>query len=185
MTDPTLQMYLPAFMLVATWLIVFWKQFRKVTRITETSTDTEKILEYNRLKRVSLFFWVIFSVFGVMTVIYSLAPEFYYVFLPLDKFHHPLINVMGLLIMKIAIVWIVIAQIHIDKELYKYSRNIESLSVMELVRYSERMLLTGMLVLFIGFFTTITNIIGLVLVALGVAIYLKMFFTNPPHQFEN
>jgi len=50
MTDPTLQMYLPAFMLVATWLIVFWKQFRKVTRITETSTDTEKILEYNRLK---------------------------------------------------------------------------------------------------------------------------------------
>src|SRR5690606_3560492 len=125
MTDPTLQMYLPAFMLVATWLIVFWKQFRKVTRITETSTDTEKILEYNRLKRVSLFFWVIFSVFGVMTVIYSLAPEFYYVFLPLDKFHHPLINVMGLLIMKIAIVWIVIAQIHIDKELYKYSRNIE------------------------------------------------------------
>ncbi len=176
MTDPTLQMYLPAFMLVATWLIVFWKQFRKVTRITETSTDTEKILEYNRLKRVSLFFWVIFSVFGVMTVIYSLAPEFYYVFLPLDKFHHPLINVMGLLIMKIAIVWIVIAQVHIDKELFKYSRNIESLSAMELVRYSERMLLTGMLVLFIGFFTTITNIIGLVLVAFGVAIYLKMFF---------
>jgi len=56
---------------------------------------------------------------------------------------------------------------------------------MELVRYSERMLLTGMLVLFIGFFTTITNIIGLILVALGVAIYLKKFFTNPPHQFEN
>jgi len=64
------------------------------------------------------------------------------VFLPLDKFHHPLINVMGLLIMKIAIVWFVIAQIHIDKELYKYSRNIESLSDMELVRYSERMLRT-------------------------------------------
>jgi len=185
MTDPTLQMYLPAFMLVATWLIIFWKQFRKVTRITEPNATNKKIIEYNRLKRVSGFFWIIFSVFGIMTIIYSVVPEFYYVFIPLDKFHHPLINVMGLLIMKIAIVWIVIAQVHIDKELYKYSRNIESLSAMELVRYSERMLLTGMLVLFIGFFTTITNIIGLVLVALGVAIYLKMFFTNPPHQFEN
>lgn len=179
MTDPTLQMYLPAFMLVATWLIVFWKQFRKFTRITETSADTEKILEYNRLKRVSLFFWIIFSVFGIMTIIYSVVPEFYYVFIPLDTFHHPLINVMGLLIMKIVIVWIMIAQVHIDKELYKYSRNIESLSAMELVRYSERMMFTGMLVLFIGFFTTITNIIGLILVAFGVAIYLKMFFTNP------
>lgn len=185
MTDPTLQMYLPAFMLVATWLIVFWKQFRKVTRITETSSDTKKIKEYNRLKRVSFLFWLIFSAFSVMTVIYSLTPEFYYVFLPLDKFHHPLINVLGLLIMKIAIVWIVIAQIHIDKELYKYSRNIESLSAMELLRYSERMLLTGMLVLFIGFFTTITNVIGLVLVVLGVVVYLKMFFTNSSHQFQN
>lgn len=185
MTDPILQMYLPAFMLVATWLIIFWKQFRKVTRISDPTANNEKILEYNRLKRVSLFFWIIFSVFGIMTIIYSVVPEFYYVFIPLDTFHHPLINVMGLLIMKIAIVWIVIAQVHIDKELFKYSRNIESLSAMELVRYSERMLLTGMLVLFIGFFTTITNIIGLILVALGVAIYLKMFFTNSPHQFEN
>jgi hypothetical protein len=122
--------------------MVFWKQFRKVSRITESTTYTEKILEYNRLKRMSLLFWLIFSAFGIMTVVYSLTPEFYYVFLPLDKFHHPLINVMGLLIMKIAIVWFVIAQIHIDKELYKYSRNIESLSDMELVRYSERMLLT-------------------------------------------
>jgi len=185
MTDPTLQMYLPAFMLVATWLIIFWKQFRKVTRITDPIPTNEKIIEYNRLKRVSGYFWIIFSIFCIMTVIYSVLPELYYLFLPLDTFHHPLINVIGLLIMKIAIVWIVIAQVHIDKELYKYSRNIESLSAMELVRYSERMLLTGMLVLFIGFFTTITNIIGLVLVAFGVAIYLKMFFSNPPHQFEN
>lgn len=179
MTDPTLQMYLPAFMLVATWLIIFWKQFRKVTLISDLTATNEKILEYNRLKRVSGYFWIIFSVFGIMTIIYSVLPELYYLFLPLDTFHHPLINVMGLLIMKIAIVWILIAQVHIDKELYKYSRNIESLSAMELVHYSERMLLTGMLVLFIGFFTTITNIIGLVLVSLGVTIYLKMFFYKP------
>jgi vacuolar-type H+-ATPase subunit I/STV1 len=185
MTDPTLQMYLPAFMVIATWLIVFWKQFRKISRIPEPEPTTQKIIEYNRLKRISLIFWIIFSLFGVMTIIYSLVPEFYYVFLPLDIFHHPLINVIGLLIMKIAIVLIVVAQVHIDKEIYKYSRNIESLSAMELVRYSEKMLLTGMLVLFIGFFTTITNIIGLLLVVTGVIIYLKLFFFNPPHQLQN
>lgn len=185
MTDPTLQMYLPAFMVIATWLIVFWKQFRKISRIPEPEPTNEKIVEYNRLKRISMLFWIIFSLFGVMTIIYSLLPEFYYIFLPLDIFHHPLINVIGLLIMKIAIVLIVVAQVHIDKEIYKYSRNIESLSAMELVRYSEKMLLTGMLVLFIGFFTTITNLIGLLLVVIGVIIYLKLFFLNPPHQFQN
>lgn len=185
MTDPTLQMYLPAFMLIATWLIIFWKQFRKITQTTESTGNIEKILQYNRLKRASFIFWLIFSLFGIMTIVYSLLPEYYFMFLPLDIFHHPIINAMGLLILKIAIVWIVIAQIHIDKELYKYSRDIESLSAMELVRYSERMLHTGMLVLFIGFFTTITNIIGLVLVSLGIIIYLKMFFSNPSQQFQD
>lgn len=163
----------------------FWKQFRAVTQITETTPNVDKAREYNRLKRVSSYFWIIFSVFGIMTIIYSLLPDFYYLFIPLDKFHHPILNSIGLLILKIAIVWIVIAQIHIDKELYKYSRNIESLSAMELVRCSERMLLTGMLVLFIGFFTTITNIIGLLLVASGFFIYLKIFFLNSYLKFEN
>lgn len=183
MTDPALQMYIPAFMLVASWLIIFWKQFRKVTRIYDSNPTSHKIVEYDRLRRVSGFYWIIFSLFGLMTIVYTIFPELYFVFLPLDKFHHPLINQIGLLLMKIAIVWIVIAQIHIDKELYKYSRDIESLSAMELVHYSEKMLLTGILVLFVGFFTTITNIIGLILVVIGVTIYLKMFFKNTSQQY--
>lgn len=85
--------------------------------------------------------------------------------------HHPLIDQMGILILKISLVWILIAQLQIDKELYKYSRDIESLSAMELVSYSEKMLLSGMLVLFIGFFTTITNVIGFVLVLTGGIVY--------------
>jgi hypothetical protein len=185
MIDENLQMYLPAFMLVATWLIIFWKQFRKVTRLTVTLPAPEKVIEYNRLKKISGYFWIIFSVFGIMTVIYSVLPELYYFFLPLDTFHHPIINSIGLLIMNIAIVWIAIAQVHIDKELFKYSRNIESLSAMELVRYSERMLLSGMLVFFIGFFTTITNIIGLVLVVLGIVIYVKTVSSKPLYDIGN
>jgi len=185
MTDPILQIYLPAFLLVATWLIVFWQQFRKVTRITETSADIEKVRDYNRLKKVSMYFWLIFSMFSLMTIIYSFAPKFYFMFIPLDKFHHPVINVMGLLIIKIAIIWIVIAQVHIDKELFKYSRNIRSLTAMELVQYSERILITGLLVLFIGFFVTITNIIGFLLVLLGALFYLRMYLINPPGQIQN
>lgn len=181
MTDPTLQLYLPAFMVVATWLIIFWNQFRRLKAFTMTSGTKERIIEYNRLRRVSSIFWLIFSIFGIMTIIYSVVPELYFVFLPLDKFHHPSINLMGLLIILLAIVWILMAQINIDKELYKFSRNIESLSAMELLHYSERMLLSGMLVLFIGFFTTITNIIGLLLIALGGVIYLRMLIANSQH----
>ncbi|MCH7414307.1 hypothetical protein MM213_12485 [Belliella sp. R4-6] len=178
MTDPTLQIYLPAFMLVVTCLIVFWNRFRKTSKLTETLPTTKKIAEYNRLKKGSGHFWLIFSVFGVMIIIYSVIPEFYFLFVPLDIFHHPLINLVGLLIVKIAIIWIVVAQIHIDKELFKYSINFEKLSGMQLIRYSEKMLITGMLILFIGVFTTITNIIGLLLVSMSSVVYLKTFFSK-------
>lgn len=180
MTDPILQMYLPAFMLIATILIVFWKQFRKFSVVTESLPNIEKITEYNRLKRIGGVFWIVFSAFIIMTIIYAVLPDFYFIFLPLDEFHHPMINSMGLLIMKLALVWILIAQIHIDKELYKYSRSLESLSAMELVRYSEKMLSTGMLVLFVGFFTTITNIIGLILVVSSLLIYFEIFIIKKP-----
>lgn len=184
MTDPILQMYIPAFMLVAACLTIFWALFRKNSNRPMTTPDSEVIKSYKRLKRVSRYFWIIFTIFGIMAIIYSAFPEFYYLFLPLDQFHHPVINTIGLLIMKISILWIVLAQIHIDKELYKYSRDIESLSAMELVRYSEKMLITGMLVLFIGFFTTITNIIGLLLVVSGVLIYFNLFCKNNLQRYN-
>ncbi|MBZ9651819.1 hypothetical protein [Psychroflexus montanilacus] len=182
MTDQNLQIYIIVFILVSTWLLFFWKQFRKITQISNSTSKVNNAIKYNRLKRVSNYFWLIFSVFGLMAIIYSLFPGLYFLFLPLDKFHHPIINSIGLLILKIAIIWIVIAQIHIDKELYKYSKNIESLSAMELLRYSERMLISGMLVLFIGFLTTITNIIGFLLVALGIFIYFKLFHLIPKRK---
>lgn len=168
-------MYLPAFMIVAMLLLFFWKQFRKVTQIQVYNPSAKMITEYDRMKRTNGYYWIIFSVFILMTIIYSVIPDFYFLFLPLDTFNHPLINEMGLLVLKISLVWIVIAQISIDKELYKYSRDIESLSAMELIRYSEKMLLTGMLVLFVGIFTTITNIIGMFLVVVSLFIYFRIF----------
>lgn len=174
MIDPILQTYLFAFMLIATWLIIFWKYFRKIMGNTQT-LYTERVLSYNRMKRISYYFRIIFFLFIVMILVYTVLPDFYYLFMPIERLDHPIINFTGLLILKIAIVWIVFAQIHIDKELYKYSRNIESLSTMELIRYSEKMLSIGILLLFIGFCTTITNIFGLLLVTISFFNYHKTF----------
>jgi hypothetical protein len=43
MTDPALQIYLPAFMLIATWLIIFWNQFRKNTQMAHNFLFIAKI----------------------------------------------------------------------------------------------------------------------------------------------
>ncbi|MBP7808453.1 MAG: hypothetical protein KA163_04115 [Bacteroidia bacterium] len=106
-----------------------------------------------------------------MVLIFWLFPEQYYIFIPLDKFDHPVINSMGILLLKVALIWMIVAQLHIDKELYKYSRKSGDLSLMELVHFSEKMFLGGLTVMFVGMFVTITNVVGIVAGLLSVLFY--------------
>ena len=165
-------MYLMSCMVVTMAILLFWGQFRKKLKITTYESPDQQV-NYRRIKRVSLVFWLIFSLFGFMVIIYASLPELYFMFLPLDVFHHPFINSIGLLIVNMAIAWIVVAQLHIDKELFKYHRDMESLKAMELVSYSESVLLSGMLIFFLGIFITITNIVGMVLTLLGMVFFFK------------
>lgn len=173
MKDPILQIYLPTFMLVFVGLTFFWGWLRKAISLKEYAQATT-ITQYNRLKRIDAIFRFIFAVFGLMTIIYSTLPELYYIFIPFDIFHHPIINGLGLLILKVAVAWIVAAQIQIDKELYKYSRDMSDLKAMELLYYSETILLKGMLIMFIGMFVTITNLVGILLGVLAFCYLLKI-----------
>lgn len=164
-----------AFMVVVTLIILFWNKLRLDRFSIKEVARPEMVKEYKLLKRISGYYWLIFSCFGLMTIVYAGLPQFYYLFLPLDAFDLPVINTMGLLILGVSLVWIIIAQIQIDKELYRLSRNIEKLEAMEMVRFSERLLISGMFILFLGFSTTITNIMGIVLVLISGFIYLKQF----------
>ncbi|AGA80561.1 hypothetical protein [Echinicola vietnamensis] len=175
MPNPKLQVYLMAFMVVVTLIILFWNKLRLDRFSIKEVARPEMVKEYKLLKRISGYYWLIFSCFGLMTIVYAGLPQFYYLFLPLDAFDLPVINTMGLLILGVSLVWIIIAQIQIDKELYRLSRNIEKLEAMEMVRFSERLLISGMFILFLGFSTTITNIMGIVLVLISGFIYLKQF----------
>ena len=175
MPNPKLQVYLMAFMVVVTLIILFWNKLRLDRFSIKEVARPEMVKEYKLLKRISGYYWLIFSCFGLMTIVYAGLPQFYYLFLPLDAFDLPVINTMGLLILGVSLVWIIIAQIQIDKELYRLSRNIEKLEAMEMVRFSERLLISGLFILFLGFSTTITNIMGIALVLISGFIYLKQF----------
>ncbi len=172
MTDPILQMYLPTLMLVFLGLTFFWGWLRRATPLKQYAQAITKV-QYNRLERIDVVFKIIFAIFGIMTIIYSALPELYFIFIPFDIFHHPLINGFGLIILKVAVAWIVAAQIHIDKELYKYSRNISDFKAMELLYYSETVLLKGLLIVFIGMSVTITNLVGILLGVFAIC-YLLM-----------
>jgi hypothetical protein len=58
MTDPMLQMNLPAYLIMAVWVIVFWQSFRKAIRL-KSNGEQKNLDSYNRLRKVGLFFWII------------------------------------------------------------------------------------------------------------------------------
>ncbi len=175
MEKEVLQMFLPSFLLVFIGITFFWKWFRKIIRVKEY-TDIERTTNYNRLKRINFLFIVLFVVFAIMTFIYCVLPSHYYIFIPLDKFDHPVINSVGVLLLKVALIWMIVAQLYIDKELYKYSRDSGNLSLMELVYFSEKMFLGGLTVMFVGMFITITNVIGIISGLISVLFYYHLVF---------
>ncbi|WPP49104.1 hypothetical protein [Catalinimonas niigatensis] len=174
MVDPILQMQLSAYLIVVLLITLLWQSVRKLTPLKYYG-NVKEVNEYNRIKRVSGIYWGILFLIAMMTFIYVAFPSFYFIFIPLDFFHHPLINLVGLIILKISVLWIVVAQLQIDKELYKHSRNIESMSAMELVRYSEKMLLSGFLVFFVGVFITITNLFAILFALIALFVYANTF----------
>lgn len=175
MDNEVLRIFLPSFVAIFICITFFWKWFRKAVR-AEQFRDIEKLATYPRLKRINSFYQWILVIFSVMTIIYTFFPDLYYIFVPLDRFDHPIINGAGLLLLKVALIWMVVAQLHIDKELYKYSRKIEDLKLMELVHFSEKMFLGGLTLMFFGMFVTITNVVGIVMGAAAIMFYYRSIY---------
>ena len=181
MTATALKIFLPGFALVFLWIILFWNSYKKFGVIDKLLSNEKQY--YNRLKRLHYICLFIMTVFLLMIFLYSLFLKVYNLFLPIDKLDHPVINSIGIIILKFALGWTFISQIMLDKSIYHYSEDIESLSRMERVFEAERNLIKGLLMMFIGVFTTISNIIGIGLCLFAVLFYLSRNIKGKSYQF--
>jgi hypothetical protein len=172
MTEDILKLYLPGFIVVFIWIAFFWRSFRKLSGIYKNFSAEYKI-HYNRFERINMLYRGILIIFFIMITVFAFIPKLYKWFFPIDQLNHPAINITGFLILKIALVWIVVAQIILDKEIHKYSRDIESLAAMEMVYSTERVFLRGLIVMFVGMFVTLSNVISFILVLFSLVVYFK------------
>jgi len=172
MTEEVLKLYLPGFIVVFIWIAFFWRSFRKFSGIYKNFSAEYKI-SYNRFKRINILYRGILIIFFIMITVFAFIPKLYKWFFPIDQLNHPAINVTGFLILKIALVWVLVAQIILDREIHKYSRDVQSLAAMEMVYSAEKNFLRGLIVMFIGMFVTLSNVISIMLVIFGVIVYFK------------
>ncbi|MCM4159039.1 hypothetical protein FHG64_08595 [Antarcticibacterium flavum] len=173
MVDLSLQMFFPTFVCVAIVFILFWKYVKKILPVSKRVPVIEGVKNYRRLHRINSHFWGIFSCFVVQILVYSIAPQFLFIFFPVDHLQHPVILGIGVLLLKFSLGIILIAQIQIDQKLTQITKENDQTILFKSLRRFEGLLISGMMLIFIGFSITIPSLFSLTLVIIGFYIYNK------------
>src|ERR1051326_6323511 len=179
MTESSLKIFLLAFAISVLWLIFFWDSFRRLVSI-EKKTDQDKI--YKRIKRLHPVYVFVTVIFLAMMVSYSFFPEIYSLFIPIERLDRPVINGIGLLVLKFSFVWLIISELKLDRRIRIYSEDVENLTLMIKVHIVEDNIIKGLLIMFIGIFITISNIAGILFCLLSIVFYLYSKRTFRKHQ---
>lgn len=170
--DQLLQTQLPGFLVVFIIAFFIWKKYRQIVK-QNVYQEIKQKLNYHEIQGTNILYAQIFFIFFLMVLVYSFFPNYYFLFIPIDFLDHPIINSFGLIVLKIALVLMVIAQINLDKETFKYAKQIEDSKSPELILYSEMLLIGALCLMFIGFIITITNVVGIISTSVAIALYIK------------
>jgi hypothetical protein len=154
-----LQIILPAFMFVFLGTVSVWSHIRK-NKTVQLTPAHRKIIK-TELRLVDIFFKVLLLLSAALAVVYAYFPEYYYLAGPIDWLDIPVVNITGVLVLKSSLVWIVMAQFNVEKTIALFNSGVEQGSFYKLLSYSQKLILTGMLMMFFGLFITISSIVAI------------------------
>jgi hypothetical protein len=158
-------------MIVFFGLVCCWAHFRKRQKVRLLISKTGI---YRKVQVIDTVFKIMLISLMLIVFIYTYFPEYYNVFAPIDFLDHPVINTTGVLILKISLAWIVIAQLTIDKSVLRINMGIDEWSYNKLILYSEKLLLSGMLVMFFGFFVTISSVVSVIISLISLVMFERL-----------
>jgi hypothetical protein len=172
MDRTALEHFLPAFAIIFVCLVSVWAYFRRRKPVRIVYSNNEEIA---RLKSIDGTFRVMLSAAVLVVFVYAYFPEQYQLFAPIEFLDHPIINSAGVLILKVSLVWIVLAQLNIDKSVFMINEGCDEWSHKKLLGYSQRLLLAGILVMIIGLFVTISNLVTVLMSLIGIVVFRRLW----------
>jgi hypothetical protein len=171
MNTTFLQSFIPAFCIVFLGIVSLWAHHRK-RRLLPKNAGPFVISE--KIKRLDYVFKILLLATIAIGFVYGFLPEYYYMMIPIDPLDHPLINTIGILTLKASLVWTIWAQLNIDHTLFKIRIGIEDWSFQQIVSYSQKSLLSGILLMFVGFCVTISSVAAIFLCVIAVFLFEKL-----------
>jgi hypothetical protein len=167
-----LQIFLPAFMIVFLGTISVWSHIRK-NKSVQLTPSHRKVINIE-LKLVDVFFKVLLFLSIALALVYAYFPEYYYLAGPIDWLDIPVVNIIGVLVLKTSLVWIVMAQFNVEKTIALFNSGVERGSFSKLLRYSQKLILTGILIMFFGLFITISSIAAIFICIIATLLFERL-----------
>jgi hypothetical protein len=103
--------------------------------------------------------------------VYAYFPDYYYVTGPIVWLDIPLVNTIGVLVLKCSLIWIVMAQFNIERSIALINSGVEQASFNKLLNYSQKLILTGFLIMFLGLFITISSVVAILIFLAAVVLF--------------
>lgn len=164
MTDAGLKPVLPHF--VAVFLLVaFWRSWQDKNILLTAAVKTDPAV--SRLQKAEHFFSVLLVLFSLMTLLHACYPHLYLFLLPLDVLNEPAINGIGVILLRIALAWVVVAQLFIRRAVSRLNQTKNPSPFLQ----AKKSHLFGMLLMFAGMLVALTNVAGIVLCNLAFLIF--------------
>lgn len=174
MTFELLKYHLPVFVFLFAIMSFVWRRVRIKRSLSLIKGDSEILNKLSLLNRLYSFLFVLVA--GVV-FLYAFFNEMYNsLAMPFHSLDIVPINNFGVLILNISIIWIISTQMNLDTNIFRIaSGKLDWDTTQKIIIYSEKSVLIGFLIMFIGIFVTISSVGSLLLALISVLIYYFMF----------
>ncbi len=156
-------------MIVFYGTILLWSHIRKHKNVRLTHSHRKVLTAELRL--VDVFFKILLFLSIVLAVVYAYFPEYYYLSGPIDSLDIPVVNFAGVLVLGTSLIWVVMAQFNVEKTIALLNSGVEKNTFGKLLYYSQKMILTGMLIMFFGLFIAISSVMAILICVTAVVLF--------------
>lgn len=174
MTFEELKYHLPIFILLFAILSFLWRRVRIKKSLAMIKGDSEIL---NKLSLLNRLYTGMFILVAGVVFLYAFYNEMYnWLAVPFHALDIVPINNFGVLILNISLIWIISTQMNLDTSVYRIaSGKLDWETTQKIIIYSEKSILIGFLIMFVGVFVTISSLGSLLLALVSILIYYFLF----------
>lgn len=173
-----LQIHLFIYLLIVSWLLIFWQLAKDIRWGIFFHSDDNEHQTIKRIKSARKFYWVLFVLYAVIITVFSFYNNGYSIFIPIESLNHNAVNFCGLIILKLAFIFFVCSHIHINVDHKKITKQVSSHESIQRLLKSERLTLLSKLFMFVGLFVTLSNMASLIITFIAIMVYLRVIISD-------